>query len=325
MPSGVRRFYSPLSCPRKVADLCRHCEHVTACITNERPPEYLPLEYVDHRYFFVEDKKGQYACGIAREAAARQLREYKMTEFANLDSRNVLVEHIRNPSVTGFFIGQAVLSSIVAHGLAVMNINQHVRQEMFVGDYPTFDKSLENWVLYCPMQFNYPAIDAILVRFGNLPGEDNSSKKTTSRKKANPPKKTNSDGKDDSGEKNNSDGKDDSGEKNNSDGKDDSGEKKKCYLYPIQVTVAKSHADSVERFFNHLGDWTQGLEDYDIQIEFCWITADKELKFQPLPLSSRSLRSRDIIKPAYKLTHIPLREVSKEIWKKYRRAKESQG
>jgi len=291
---------------------------MTACITNRAPPN-LSLKYIDHRYFFSKDGKAQYACGIAREAAARQLRDHKMTEFANLDSLNVLKEHIRNPSVTGFFIEQAVLSSIVARGLAVMNINQHVRQEMFVDDYPTFNKSLENWVLYCPMQFNYPAIDGILVRFKNLPEEDNSSKKTTSRKRANPPKKTKPP------KKTNSDGKDDSSEKNNSDGKDDSGEKKKCYLYPIQVTVAKSHADSVEGFFNHLGNWIKGLEDYNIEIEFCWITADKEIQFQRVPESSRSLRSGDIVRPRHNITRIPLREVSEEIWTKYQRAKESQG
>ena len=34
--------------------------------------------------------------------------------------------------------------------------------------------------------------------------------------------------------------------------------------------MAKSHADSAEAFFK--GNWVRDLNDYDIGVEFCWIT-----------------------------------------------------
>jgi hypothetical protein len=239
---------------------------VTACILNQRPPE-LPLEHIDHRYSYVkEDGTAAYACGIAREAAARRLREHNMTTFASLDSLDRLEKYINNPSITGFFIEQAVLSSIVTNGLETMGVNTQVRQEMFVNDYPIFNKSRRGWTLYCPLRFNYPAIDAILVQFS------------------------------------------------------DSISEKKCSMYPIQVTVAKSHADSEQGFINQWKNWSRGLDDYDIELKFCWVTPDPELESGSASPSSRSLRSKEIGKPGYKFTRIPLDVVSKDIWKKYDQA-----
>ncbi|RPB18660.1 hypothetical protein L211DRAFT_901742 [Terfezia boudieri ATCC MYA-4762] len=262
--SGTCRFCAPSSRPRKIADLGRHCEYVTACITNKAPPQ-LPVRYIDHQYFYVKDGIGMYACGIARQAAARKLRKHKMTAFANQKSLTALRTYIHNPSVTGFFIEHAVLSSIVAHGLNIMGIHSHVRQKMFNDVYPTFDTSLESWVLYCPLRYNCPAVDAILVQFVNTP-QDNSpkgnSRKNTRRKKNN--------------SKGNNSGE--NGENSENDENNSSGKKKKCVMYPIQVTVAKSHADSAEAFFK--GNWARDLSDYDIDVEFCWITPDQELRLK---------------------------------------------
>ena len=239
---------------------------MTACIINRRPPG-LPLEHIDHRYFYVkEDGTATYACGIAREAAARRLREYGMTAFASLDSLDTLEKYINNPSITRFFIEQAVLSSIVTNGLETMGVNTQVRQEIFIDDYPIFNKDRRGWTLYCPLRFNYPAIDAILVQFS-----------------------------------------------------DDSG-KKKCSMYPIQVTVAKSHADSEQGFINQWENWSRGLDEYDIELKFCWVTSGPELESGSASPSSHSLRSKEIDKPCYKFTRIPLDVVSKVIGKKYDQA-----
>jgi hypothetical protein len=243
---------------------------MTACIQSATPT-LLPLRYIDHRYFYVENGVAKYACGIAREAAAKLLRERNVTAFASDISLKELVKFIRNPSITGFFIEQAVLSSIVTNGLAVKGVLPHAEQKMFNDAYPKFDTSTEDWVLYCPLRFNYPAVDAILVQFEKTPQNESG--------------------------------------------------KKKWLMYPIQVTVAKSHADSEEQFFDHREEWSRGLEDYDIIVDFCWITPDRKLGQTEVSSSSRSLRLKEISRPSYKVTHIPLSVVSDEIWTRYERAK----
>jgi len=43
------------------------------------------------------------------------------------------------------------------------------------------------------------------------------------------------------------------------------------YLYPIQITIAKTHKDSPGGFFSKYSDWTEQLENYEIQSTFVWI------------------------------------------------------
>ena len=47
---------------------------------------------------------GNYTCGIAREAAARMLRQFQMNDFGDANFLQALDHYIDNPSVTGFFI-----------------------------------------------------------------------------------------------------------------------------------------------------------------------------------------------------------------------------
>jgi hypothetical protein len=97
-------------------------------------------------------------------------------------------QHINNPSAIGFFIEQAVLSSIAAHGLNIgQDIGDTMAVDMFDQEYPQFNTNATKPVLYCPVDFNYAAIDGIIVRFDN------------------------------------------------------SDEKKTCFMFPLQITVAKSH------------------------------------------------------------------------------------
>ena len=127
-----------------------------------------PLNLIDNRFFFARapDWIGEYACGIAREAASRQLRVYKMDKFGDTDFLISLNDYITNPSVTGFFIEQAVLSSIAANGLEISEqISKRMNTVMFKGDIPDFNRTEGDPVLYCPIDFNYRAIDGIIVRF----------------------------------------------------------------------------------------------------------------------------------------------------------------
>ena len=43
-------------------------------------------------------------------------------------------------------------------------------------------------------------------------------------------------------------------------------------MFPIQVTIAKSHKVSEKGFFNKWNRWNKGLESYHIDVAFLWIT-----------------------------------------------------
>ena len=252
---------------REIADLRSHCNYVIACIYGG-PVEPINRRLVDHRYFYEEGGIGKYACGVARIAAARQLRYYGVSRFGDAGCLSALNHYISNPSVTGFILEQAVLSSITSRGLDISReISGPMKAIMFPGNVTIFDENESGPALSWPRQFNYPAVDGIIVRF------------------------------------------------------DHSNKRKKCFIYPLQITVAKSHSDSEESFFRTWDSWTNGLKDtYDLEVEFFWITADEPPSSADFNEKSFSLRSGNKLRPSYKRVHIPLKTVNEDIWRRYRLA-----
>jgi hypothetical protein len=96
----------------------------------------------------------------------------------------------------------------------IAEISQLMRMIPFEG-FLIFDTSNE-LVLYVPCNFNYHAIDGIILRLFL------------------------------------------------------SGETKKAILFPLQITIAKSHKNSEERCFNQWEKWTAGLQDFDVEARFLW-------------------------------------------------------
>jgi hypothetical protein len=63
-----------------------------------------------------------------------------MDKFGDADFLIALNDYITNPSVTGFFIEQAVLSSIAANGLEISEqVSKRMNTVMFKGDIPDFN------------------------------------------------------------------------------------------------------------------------------------------------------------------------------------------
>ena len=122
-------------------------------------------ELVDHRYFYQDSKRvGNYTCGIARETAARMLRYFRMNDFGNTNFLQALDHYINNPSVTGFFIEQAVLSCIANRGLDLSKeLRKPITTVMFLGDYSIYNLR-SDLTLYCPLSFNLRGIDGIILR-----------------------------------------------------------------------------------------------------------------------------------------------------------------
>jgi hypothetical protein len=99
-------------------------------------------------------------------------------------------------------------------------------------------------------------------------------------------------------------------------------EKKKALLFPLQVTIAKSHSDSEEKFFNRWRGWVQNLKDFDVEVEFLWVT-DQESSHADVEAKYRSTRARKkvLIHPKYRTRNIAIESVNPDIWRRYQDAK----
>jgi len=171
-----------------------------------------------------------------------------------------LDEYISNEAVTGFFIEENLLSTISLTGQEIgRNISKPMHTEMFRG-YPTFVIT-EEPILYCPIRFNFRAIDGIIVRF-DLSHQPN-------RRKG------------------------------------------KCFLFPLQITIAKSHADTEREFFKYWNQWIKDLEDYDLEVVFLWISLKE-------PWERKVKRY-----PEYISKNIHIRDVNRDTWERYERALKS--
>jgi hypothetical protein len=226
----------------------------------------------DHRYFYTIGRVGRYACGIAREAAARRLRLYGQTPVPIGDLSVALEQYIDNPSVTGFMVEQAVLSWISTNGLASVDINLDGRMKPVAFENSTLDFSPQEQepILYWPRSFNFCGIDRIVVRFGEVSGE------------------------------------------------------KTCFMYPIQITLAKSHSDSEASFFKNWGSWIKGLE-CNVHVKFVWITTEGGVARKVDEKVRESRSGTRTISPAYDRVVVPLSSVSTEIWNRYEKARSKKG
>ena len=99
-----------------------------------------------------------------------------------------------------------------------------------------------------------------------------------------------------------------------------SGKKKEALLFPLQVTIAKSHSNSEENFFSQWEKWTKGLQDFDVKATFLWVT-DKDPSVKDINEDYRSLKHGNVLKnPAYTSKNITLEYVNKDIWDYYQKA-----
>jgi hypothetical protein len=48
------------------------------------------------------------------------------------------------------------------------------------------------------------------------------------------------------------------------------------YTRHFRITNARRHSASGESFFDNYSDWTRRPEEYEVEIEFIWITLDEE-------------------------------------------------
>ena len=292
--------------------LFRYTEAVKACISHQQVPagwtEHPDL--IDHRYFYRRDNDiGGNTCGLIRDAVAEQLLMWEVN-FADTDFLTSLRMFTTNPSVTGFMIESAVLSSIRSHGLAIgAKIKRPMKVRLFADLFNIATDITGEPVLYCPKKFNHPAIDGIIVLIEpNKPIKEKHPKKYKWNTKKNA---------EDNKEESEEEEQEEDGEEDEEDEKDKDYKKEKkrqkLRIFPLQITLALSdHKDSHAQFFDHYYDkWAKGLSDFDVESQFLWITPDR-----------RNAKKHKVCDkwPQHVERFIHLEDVNETIWRKYQGA-----
>jgi hypothetical protein len=291
---------------------------VKACISHQQVPpgwtEYPDL--VDHRYFYRRDNDiGGNACGLIRDAVAEWLLMWEVN-FADTNFLASLSTFITNPSVIGFMIESAVLSSIKSHGLAInAKIKQPMKMRLFADLFNIATDITGEPVLYCPKGFNHETIDGIIVFIEpNKPKKKKHLRKYVRKAKKNAKEDDKEESEEDNREENEEGNKEDNREEKTKGKK----RKQKLFMFPLQITLAlETHKDSHAKFFEHYYDmWARGLSHFDVEPQFLWITPDR----------------RDIVKheacnewPQHAERFIHLKDVNAMIWRKYQNAKGDTG
>jgi hypothetical protein len=223
----------------------------------------MDVNLIDHRYFYRDNQRGNYTCGLVRDAVANKLLELEIN-FADTDFLNSLDTFINTRAMVGFLIEHAVLSSIKSKGLAIgEDIGKSMELRLITEPSDTKTDITDNSVLYRPEKSNFKAIDGMIVLIEPI---ENAAE----------------------------------------------GGKQKLFMFPLQITVADSHKDSHAMFFKDYTKWTRGLSEFDVEIQFLWITPERdETLFHPIKGKL----------PAHKERFIPLVDVNPAIWRKYQNAK----
>lgn len=204
---------------------------MTACFCHARIPtgwtEHPDL--IDHRYFYELEGLVNPTCGLVRCAVADQLLDQGISDF--LPSLPLVID---DPSITGFMVEHAVLSSIHSNGLPIgaeLGTSMELR---LLKDPTDFGKgATDKPVLYRPESFNFKAMDGIIVLI--KPDKLNDEKNTKKMKK--------------------------------------NAKKLLMFPLQITVAPA-THANCREIFFKEYGKWITNLPQFDVEVQFLWISPE---------------------------------------------------
>jgi hypothetical protein len=274
-----------------IIDFFRYLNYVTACFRQSGFPSGWHPKLVDHRYFYRLNGSGRCVCGLARNAVTEQLLQ-RGDDFIDTDSLVSLRELINNPSVVGFMMEHAILSSIRSNGLAInAGIMRPMKVRLLAQPYDIKTTIEDEPVLYWPRKFNFAAIDGIIVLINPKELDDEKNAQRIAQKIAK--RKT------------------PQGLKTGA--KDMEVERHKLLMFPIKITLSRAgHADSHEKFFENYSKWTKHLSRFDVETQFIWITPS-DRGFQMHPYVSKN-------RPAHIERYIPFEDVSTAIWQRYQDA-----
>lgn len=103
------------------------------------------------------------------------------------------------------------------------------------------------------------------------------------------------------------------------------GGQKKATMFPLQITVSRSHLDSEGKFFENWTDWCSQLSEYEVEVHFLRITEDEYhsvKRFDKKTRPSTGAAAENVVNPDYTSHRIPLSLACTDIASSLRHARE---
>lgn len=236
-------------------------------------------EIYDHEYtYFDEAGVGHCIAGIAWEVIVDKLRGEVGTLLPSVKWTRVINKYTKgSPTARGSMVEKAAIAAISEGGIgSIQHLDAQPIVKTFTG-VPPFHLLEANGDLFLmvPGRFNYEAIDAILVK------RTDSNDGTANRKKK---------------------------EKDKLAGKRKKAKTDAIHLFPIQVTIAREHSDSVSNFFDAWGQqYSKALLKtfpfHSIKITFIWIDkAPKPTTIGAVP----STFPHPHVDASFDIVHVPI-------------------
>jgi hypothetical protein len=144
-----------------------HRQFVKGCIL-EVEVEGIDFPLVDHRYFFrSEDGIGHCTNMLVADTMWRWLETINPSLFTTKDFINMIASFKTNPSVGGFAVEAACLTSISKNGLPIEDVPGYKARDpiplmFFANGLPDLLGAQNGASLYCPSAYNFPNIDAMI-------------------------------------------------------------------------------------------------------------------------------------------------------------------
>ncbi|KAL1916623.1 uncharacterized protein VTP21DRAFT_5327 [Calcarisporiella thermophila] len=162
IPSQVVAFAEQKKIESNQQEWRRYIDVMRGCLLNKKMLN--TMKSYDHRYFYIDENYiGHYTCGLARAAMSGIFREVGEDIFLDREWLNRLRTFKDNPSVLGFVVEQASLSSISQNGLKVNGLGfSNMKTIVFSSDFPTYNFDLK-LALYIPLAYNFKAIDGLIL------------------------------------------------------------------------------------------------------------------------------------------------------------------
>ncbi|CAB5371148.1 unnamed protein product [Rhizophagus irregularis] len=142
-----------------------HVKLMKSFLTNKDPTDGYGHNDYDHRFFYVDNGKCYYVCGLARDCMANYLYgKDRMEIFIDI---NWIKSFKNNPSVKGFIIEKACIASICKNGIMANSIRFKVDSHQFFSGVEDINFSLSEGActFYLPHKWNQKSIDGLLALY----------------------------------------------------------------------------------------------------------------------------------------------------------------
>jgi hypothetical protein len=141
---------------------------MSSCLTNNDAPSGCGINDYDHRFFYIENNRCHCTSGFVRDCMANYLFEKGRSEvFIDSSWIQCIEEFKNNPSVMGFMVEKACLSSIFKSGFLAKEIYFKPDNYKFFTSIKEINFSMNegSCTFYLPRRWNQKSIDGLITLY----------------------------------------------------------------------------------------------------------------------------------------------------------------